>query len=180
MRIRLQLVKAIKSMPKVVIQRVHCLWTKESRGGEGARIRNAVPLAVPLRRIDGDSAFTLHATVFSESTHFKQIDAVKTADDVAGLGLSDLVIRRDGDVVHVQFVRSGYNAARPSSYPHHDVFGLRLNDWLRIVTTAGKSTIAAEIGGTSNPLTMSDSSANVRLMFLLQRNQLMPFSKWQS
>ncbi len=120
-------------MPKVVIQRVHCLWTKQSRGGDGARTRNAVPLAVLLPGIDCDSGFALHTAVFSEETNFKQADVVRAADDFAGLGLRDLLLRRDGAVVHVQFVRDSYNAARPSSYPHHDVFGLRMNDWLRIV-----------------------------------------------
>lgn len=120
-------------MQQFVIQRVHCLWTKQSRGGEGARQRNAVPTAVHLPRIDSPTGFVLHTAIYSESNNFLQSDMLKTANDFVGLGLRDLEFLLDNESLRVRFVRDGYNAARPSPYPYRDVFALRLMDWGRVV-----------------------------------------------
>ena len=119
-------------MAQVVIQHVHSIWTKQSRGGENARIRNAVPAAVALPPDLRPATFMLHHAEYAESSDFVQSNTVKSADDFAALDIRDLEITLTTDVLSVRFLRDGNNAACPSPYPHADVFALSESQWGRL------------------------------------------------
>lgn len=76
-------------MPVSVVQILHTVWTKASRGGEGARRRNAVPEALPLPEplVTGEGAHRLHLIHFAEgpwlglhSTEIKDWAALSTIE----------------------------------------------------------------------------------------------------
>ncbi len=120
-------------MPTIVIQHVACVWTKRSRGGEGARQRNSVPTAVDLPEFKGDLPYLLHTVNFFESGWSKPNHSVKSSTEFSDLHLNDLILIHESDSVTVRFMRDGANAACPNPYPHKDVFSLRRGDWGRIV-----------------------------------------------
>ena len=119
-------------MAHVVIQHVHSIWTKQSRGGDGARIRNAVPAAAALPPDLLPATFMLHYAEYTESSDFVQSDTLKSADDFAALDIRDLEITLAADLLSVRFIRDGNNAACPSPYPHADVFTLSESQWGRL------------------------------------------------
>jgi hypothetical protein len=53
---------------EVVVQRVSTLWTKQSRGGPAAAVRNATPIAFPL---PSDLTLGVHAIVMRERDAFR-------------------------------------------------------------------------------------------------------------
>ena len=59
----------------IIVQQIHSIWTKASRGGKGAEQRNAVPetAPVPLQSMDG-STFTIahHKLTYREHMGFAQ------------------------------------------------------------------------------------------------------------
>jgi hypothetical protein len=120
-------------MPQVVVQHIWTLWTKRSRGGDAARLRNAVPTAVIIPKCETDAACILHQATYSESTEFSQHNALKLSDSFAELGLSFLSCQTDEDRLAIRFHRDGFNAATPSPYPHKDAFRLRPEEWGRVV-----------------------------------------------
>lgn len=120
-------------MPQIIIQHILCIWTKRSRGGEGARRRNSIPSAVALPNQRWDAPFVLQEVTFNEYSNFEQANCVKTAQELTEFGIRALhVIRESGSAI-VRFVRDGNNAACPSLFPHKDVFTLRSGDWGRVV-----------------------------------------------
>ena len=119
-------------MTSIVIQHIYCRWTKASRGGEGARQRNSIPLAVRLPLSNLDFPFILHAALFAEDHNFVQRDSFKTAATFYRLDVRDLGINVDTECATIRFYRDPYNAARSSRYPFQDVFTLKQRDWVQI------------------------------------------------
>ncbi|TWU11302.1 hypothetical protein CA54_01070 [Symmachiella macrocystis] len=99
--------------PFVIIQRIRSEWTKESRGGEGARRRNAVPQALPLP----ESCFTdrfAHQTVrFLEREEFRrpERDSIAIGDSWTDMACSDLEITVVTEGLQVRLVTDARNAA---------------------------------------------------------------------
>ena len=67
-------------MSNIVLQRIDCIWTKKSRGGEAARVRNAVPTVLPVPDAAFDSLFFLHHATFSEYSGFQLSERVLSED----------------------------------------------------------------------------------------------------
>src|SRR5687768_14971232 len=109
-------------MPTVVIQHIETIWTKDSRGGNNARKRNAVPDALDLPAFVGDCQFALHHAKFDEHGLFVQQNRLITAHTFGELGLDFVSLTIDDDVLAVRFHRDGNNAATPSPFPHKDPF----------------------------------------------------------
>ena len=99
------------SSPCVVIQLIHCTWTKASRGGDGARLRNALPLQLPLPLDSFAAPVTLHRVAFSEFTDFDRRETVERYDTLGSLRLHDLSFQLCGDSLVVGHIRDQQNAA---------------------------------------------------------------------
>lgn len=120
-------------MSAVVIQHIETVWTKRSRGGDGARQRNAVPAALDLPSLSRDHLFVLHHATFHEHDSFARHDQLRSADAFADLKLRFLTLSIDGAALHVRFQRDGFNAATPSPFPYKDPFVLEPRQWARLV-----------------------------------------------
>jgi hypothetical protein len=104
--------------PRIIIQRVRCTWTKASRGGEAARIRNSLPrqLMLPLEAFA--APVTLHRVEFSEPSNFKSQEIVQRFAELAEVQLIDLSLRVIGEKLEAKHLRRADNAAiRHRPYP---------------------------------------------------------------
>lgn len=120
-------------MTTILIQHVHTLWTKRSRGGDGARLRNGVPHAVTLPpQCARDSRWILHLATYSEWERFERSDRCACADDFKQLGIRDLDFQLEDDGVVVRYHRDGNNAARTSPLPFTDLPKIDRNHWIRL------------------------------------------------
>jgi hypothetical protein len=126
------------SSRRVVIQLIHTQWTKASRGGDGARLRNALPRQLPLPLESFAAPVTLHRVAFSEFTNFERRETVDRADSPSALALRDLRLAFEGDQLAVKHVRDRQNAAIADRlYPDEsgntvwelDAFVLAPDDW---------------------------------------------------
>ena len=104
--------------PRVIIQRVRCSWTKASRGGEAARIRNALPrqLSLPLEAFAAPVA--LHRVDFVEAKDFEPQEAVQRFAELSEVRLIDLSLRVIGEKLEAKHLRKADNVAvRHRPYP---------------------------------------------------------------
>ena len=119
-------------MLSLVIQHIQTIWTKRSRGGPAARLRNSVPDAVLLPGCPLGSEFVLHHAIYSEYAAFSQRDVSKSSDDFADLGLKDLSYMIDDDRLTIRYHRDGFNKAKQSPYPYKDALILNHDELGRI------------------------------------------------
>lgn len=120
-------------MTAILIQHVHTLWTKRSRGGDGARIRSSVPHAVMLpTKCTGYSGWILHIATYAERDQFGQSDRCDCANDFQQLGIHDLDMHFENGALAVRFYRDGNNAARPSPLPFSDLPMIQRNQCIRL------------------------------------------------
>lgn len=120
-------------MSFILIQHIHTLWNKRSRGGNGARLRNTIPYAFSLPSdCTRESAWILHQVTCSEINDFARTHHCIQAADFQDLGFRDLVMQLDNYQLQVRFYRNGNNAARSSPLPFADLPFLPLNHWLRL------------------------------------------------
>jgi hypothetical protein len=117
----------------ILIQHIHTLWSKRSRGSDGARRRNSVPHAVALgpQCTDG-SKWILHVATFSEWKHFERSERCICADNFKQLDIRDLDIQIENDSVLVRYHRDGNNAARTSPLPFTDMPKIERYQWIRL------------------------------------------------
>ena len=120
-------------MTTILIQHIHTLWSKKSRGGNGARLRNAVPTAVALPKECGRGLrWVLHVAQYSELNDFERTDRCVSANEFAQLGIRDLEFLTENDTVVARFYRDGNNAARTSPLPFSDLPAIKRNQWIRL------------------------------------------------
>jgi hypothetical protein len=120
-------------MAIILIQHVHTVWTKRSRGGDGSRIRSAIPLAVMLlSNCDSSSGWILHRATYSERDRFERSDHCVRVTEFGQLRLLDLEVRSEGDGLSVRFCRRSDNAARPSTLSFTDLPCVEGNRWCRV------------------------------------------------
>src|SRR5262249_28171941 len=67
------------SKASMVIQLIKTLWTKKSRGGQGARQRNSVPTALRLPMPAFAAPFFLHRIDFSQFANVERRESLNTA-----------------------------------------------------------------------------------------------------
>lgn len=117
-------------MSNIVIQRVDCTWTKKSRGGEAARVRNAIPVVVPVPDAAFDSPFFLHHATFSEYRGFQLSERVLSGDRLPNRKLHGIEFIMNEDNLLIRFHRDPYNAATPRAKPRTvDVFSIGESQW---------------------------------------------------
>lgn len=121
----------------VLVQQIDVWWTKASRGGEAARLRNSVPRSFPApaaaRRARANDL--IHQYLEHREEHeFAARDAV----DVQPFGQGaharfvGLRLRRNGERVEVLY-RAGWEAGRPERYaPEGPVLTLTAGRWGRV------------------------------------------------
>ncbi|GAB5407292.1 MAG: hypothetical protein Aurels2KO_55230 [Aureliella sp.] len=119
-------------MAHILIQYVQTVWTKSSRGGDAARVRNAVPDALALPSTIRDAPFVLHHARFVERDNFIQTDRFCSGTCFSDLSLDDLKLILAPDSVTVRFRRNGNNTARTIPHPFTDVFTLAESQWGRL------------------------------------------------
>jgi len=132
---------------KIAIQAIQTIWTKDSRGGQGATRRNAVPEAFPLPSPDRRQVAASPSYVFQQIRCIERDDLRPTAQPLASDALLDtLVIDQlsihppdDTGIVHLNYhprrpTYLGY--ARDNSGDYHpggdEALALRTGEWGRI------------------------------------------------
>ncbi|MFB9690226.1 hypothetical protein [Amycolatopsis plumensis] len=103
----------------VVAQRVRTTWTKRSRGGPSAAVRNRVPIAFPL-----PPGVALHEVDVDESTGFSPRFAARP------LGELDGVVLREADGVLSVLVTPSPRGMPKRNWPRSPV-RLERGEWLR-------------------------------------------------
>jgi hypothetical protein len=99
----------------VLVQRIKTVWTKKSRGGRLASLRNAVPeaLAVPFEGRRGAAGFVIHEVVYHEADEFGgplSVSLKEFAGDRLEVGC--VTVRLSGDDVVVEYLHS-YGGGAP-------------------------------------------------------------------
>jgi hypothetical protein len=103
----------------VVAQRVRTTWTKRSRGGPAASVRNRVPIAFPLPAETG-----LHEVDVDESTGFEPRFSVRPLAE-----LDDVVLSEADGGLSVLVIPSPWGMPRRAWRP--PPIRLRPSEWLR-------------------------------------------------
>lgn len=117
--------------PRIILQRVHTVWTKASRGGVGAVQRNALPhaCAIPL---DGFAAeITLHRISFQERNDFEPHHGIEPIASLVELDLPGLSVAAEGEQLLVRHPKDPRSLANGTSdYPHEGAgFTISLDEW---------------------------------------------------
>jgi len=127
----------MSSPPFVIIQRIRSEWTKDSRGGEGARRRNAVPQALTLPEGCFKDRFSHHSVSFLERDEFRrpESDSVVVGGLWADVACSDLEITMDNEGLPVRLVTDGGNVASGDMQSFR-AFTLALGTWGQLIYNA--------------------------------------------
>ncbi len=120
-------------MAQIVVQHIEIVWSKKSRGGDGARVRNSMPDAVRMPQGPGSSPCMLHQATFSEWQGFDQQDTTRMSTTFEELGLKFLSGVIDDAGLTITFHRDGYNAATPSIFPYKPLFTLQEGEFGRFL-----------------------------------------------
>jgi hypothetical protein len=97
----------------LLIQHITTDWTKASRGGDGARRRNAVPerLPIPDELVAPNCLIRMHRVQFDEAADFQPEYSTAMEDSLEFLHCRGMALQFEGDGVDVSFVRDHFNAA---------------------------------------------------------------------
>jgi len=125
---------------RIVIQLVHTVWTKASRGSDGARTRNAIPKAFSVPVECFSAPFGIHRVGFQECNEFQAVSRVCNGTTISELGIRDLAFELNDDSLVVNLVPDPMNAAfanrifvssDEASDPVHVIraFSLKSDEW---------------------------------------------------
>jgi hypothetical protein len=113
-----------------VIQHVEVIWGKSSRGGTGARHRNALPRQTKLPRVPERHAVILHKVTFNEFSGFKRKESVKKLKSLDELVVPDLCWNLSEEELTVIYRRNPQNAAVANRVGHElAAFVISTNEW---------------------------------------------------
>jgi hypothetical protein len=120
----------------LAIQRIRTIWTKASRGAAAARVRNAVPNALPLPQVQpgGTRPLIEHDVTFLESNHFSDpVQAIKSSDSGDLLTYGCLHIKLSINSVQLIWEYRPDEGGAPPRHPApKDLFTLHAGQWARI------------------------------------------------
>lgn len=89
----------------ILIQRITVEWTKESRGGRGAAVRNSFPEAFTVPPFDqSNDAFIVHSVRFREWENFVNLEDLKCFSTAKEAQIEPLRIHPHEDHLVVRFV----------------------------------------------------------------------------
>lgn len=116
----------------LVLQRLMTEWTKRSRGGSGAAVRNAVPqsLLLPPLAVKGDTV--VHEARFLENDSFRCRDELKEVDLGVSWQLGAMTLFRQCDQVVVKFAYMMATTGAPERLSH-EAFTLQPGEWGRLL-----------------------------------------------
>lgn len=112
----------------LVIQRIRTEWTKESRGGKPATIRNAVPLTLTLPEFECTSGYILHDARFAERKGFQCDDSLINAELIGVVQVGPVSVYSQCGNFKARFAWSFQECGMPERLPH-DVFQLSVGEW---------------------------------------------------
>lgn len=116
--------------PHIVLQAIDTVWSKTSRGGEGARLRRTLPTALPMPLECFASPYALHHATFAESKGFERSDRIVRGKSLPELGVRDLLLQQEDASLAVQLVRDPHNAAVAGRIFHSvPAFSLKPGEW---------------------------------------------------
>ncbi len=124
----------------IAVQTIHVNWTKDSRGGELATLRNSVPRAFPLRIPTDFPALIWHTVKFAENNRFENphTDSSCTNSPDDQFGCSNISVDlADNSAVLTYRYRDGapprqfYDKTGTSVSPSHSI-KIRPNQWAAI------------------------------------------------
>ncbi len=132
----------------IAVQTIHINWTKNSRGGELATLRNRVPRAFPLHIPDDFPTLVWHTLKFAENNRFEapHTEAIDTESSDDRFGCSNISIDltndsavltyryRDGAPPRQFFDKTGANVS-----PSHSIT-VGMNQWATIEYNGRHST----------------------------------------
>lgn len=97
----------------LIVQHIAVTWTKASRGGEDARLRNSVPevLILPPEICELQRTVRLHAVAAEESSRFRPDSRCSDFGDPQHVNLKGFELKSDGVGVEVFYKRDPGNAA---------------------------------------------------------------------
>lgn len=127
----------MSSPPFIIIQRIRSEWTKDSRGGDGARRRNALPQAFKLPAVCFTDRFSHHSVRFLERDEFRrsESDSVEIGDSWMDIACSDLEITVVTEGLQVRLMTDGRNAASGDMQLFR-AFTLVLGTWGQLIYNA--------------------------------------------
>ncbi len=115
----------------LIVQRITTEWTKASRGGVGATLRNATPdvleIPSPTRTMPG---YILHDVRYSEHEHFECHSRIFESDAQTHIRIEPVCLHLTKHTVAARFVWSWRHCGAPERDPH-DVFQLSHGEWGR-------------------------------------------------
>ncbi|MFY0562790.1 hypothetical protein ACN28E_03010 [Archangium lansingense] len=123
------------------IQLLTTEWTKESRGGAGARVRNATPIASVLPDAwsgAGDALFHLHHVYFSEQRHFLRREWTEVRKGKSFVEVEAFRVERSEEGVRVllDYGKMGMPgqlewSGQARGERHEELFHLSAGEWAR-------------------------------------------------
>ena len=120
-------------MPTLVIQHIITSWTKESRGGQDANRRNAVPIVAKLPVPSTKSKLVVHTLTYKEEDNFlTPIDEVST-DQSLPLTLAFINIKQVGPDVLVS-VRYNHSMGAPERNSIRKDIRISPDEWVQILS----------------------------------------------
>lgn len=125
------------SVPSLICQSVHTTWTKNSRGGEAAIKRNAVPDAFALTGEYFDSSCVTHSIECHEFSGFVPKENLVESDFHNVHKVASVQVAPCGDDVEVHYHRSPYKVY--DGITSTIVFRLQPSEWGRVVFNRRRS-----------------------------------------
>jgi hypothetical protein len=123
----------------LIVQHIGIYWTKETRGGKGAVLRNAVPEALPLINMPSPAdplALICESTIFrGQNSYQKPASSIKTKALTPGEGLDfhcvHVCVEREQALVLYTYGTECAGAPRRYNDPRH--FTLATGEWMRVM-----------------------------------------------
>ncbi len=117
----------------ILIQRITVEWTKESRGGRGAAVRNSFPEAFTVPPFDqSNDAFIVHSVRFREWENFVNLEDLKCFSTAKEAQIEPLRIHPHEDHLVVRFVWDAMHCGAPER-SSHEIFHVARGHWGRFL-----------------------------------------------
>ncbi|MDH3741309.1 MAG: hypothetical protein OER56_06880 [Hyphomicrobiales bacterium] len=122
----------------IVIQHIKVIWTKKTRGGKGAAVRNGVPQAFALLPVSSDADCALQSVRCEEHLDFQPVCAREAPVTQFPANWRCLGLSLSKDRFDVRFRWSPAQCGAPERHDF-DAFSLAKGDWSRLVCNGRSS-----------------------------------------
>lgn len=115
----------------ILVQRITTEWTKASRGGHGATVRNSFSEAFPiLPFVVTTNAFVVHTIRFCEWDNFERRENLTAFDSATNAQIEPIRIYPRDDYLVVQFIWDWMHCGAPER-DSHEIFHVPHGKWAR-------------------------------------------------